>query len=153
MHLRVQTEYQLLNTLVNYGNIIKFCPSPLLSSVMRGCLESKRDIYNAGAKFTMIGVQFISFANTVDSLYAIKKLCFDHDAAVISLCELVRCLQCDWGYSMKEPFHEELAGHTRGQRLADSFKEVRQRALDLPKFGTSEGAANDDIQSIAKLVS
>lgn len=101
----------------------------------------------------MVGVQFLSFANTVDSLYAIKKLCFDHDSAVISLGQLVRCLQCDWGYNMKEPFHLELAGHTRGQRLSDSFKEVRQKALDLPKFGTSEGVEIDDIQSIARLVS
>lgn len=151
-HLRVQTVYQLFNTIVNYGNIETFCPSPLLSSVIRGCLETKRDIYNAGAHYTILGVQFISFANVVDSLYAIKKLCFDHDSAVISLSGLVRCLKCDWGFKMQEPFLEELAGHTRGQRLSDSYQAVRQRALDLPKFGTSEGAENEDIQSIARLV-
>ena len=53
---------------------------------------------------------------------------------------------------MQEPFHEELAGHTRGQRLSDSYKELRQKALDLPKFGTSAGAENDEIKSIARLV-
>lgn len=151
-HLKVQTERQLFNTIVNYGNIAKVCPSPLLSAVVRGCLETKRDIYDAGAKFTIVGVQFISFSNTVDSLYAIKKLCFDHDSAVTSLAELVCCLKCDWGFSMKEPFHEPLVGHTRGERLSDAFKGIRESTLALPKFGTSAGAENDDIQGIARLV-
>lgn len=99
----------------------------------------------------MIGVQFISFANTVDALYAIKRLCFDHDSAVFSLSEMVRCLKCDWGYNMQEPFHDELAGSTRGQRLSDTYKEARERAMLLPKFGTSEGAENPDIQDITRL--
>lgn len=52
---------------------------------------------------------------------------------------------------MQEPFHDELAGSTRGQRLSDTFKEVRERALLLPKFGTSGGAENEDIQKITRL--
>lgn len=148
LHLRVRTEYNIFGLLLNYGNIVEFCPSPLLSSVIRGCQETKRDIYDGGANYTMIGVQFISFANTVDALYAIKRLCFDHDSAVFSLSEMVRCLKCDWGYNMQEPFHDELAGSTRGQRLSDTYKEARERAMLLPKFGTSEGAENPDIQDI-----
>ena len=152
LHLRVRTEYSIFLLLINYGNIVEYCPSPLLSSLIRGCLETKRDIYDGGANHTLIGVQFISFANTVDSLYAIKRLCFDHDSAVISLAELVRCLKCDWGYNMQEPFHDAVAGTTRGQRLSDTYMEVRERALALPKFGTSAGAENKDIQNITRLV-
>ena len=148
----MRTEYSIFLLLLNYGNIVEYCPSPLLSSLIRGCLETKRDIYDGGANHTLIGVQFISFANTVDSLYAIKRLCFDHDSAVISLAELVRCLKCDWGYNMQEPFHDELAGATRGKRLSDTYMEVRERALNLPKFGTSAGAENKDIQNITRLV-
>lgn len=147
----MRTEYNIFCLLLNYGNLVEFCPSPLLSSVIRGCQETKRDIYDGGANYTMIGVQFISFANTVDALYAIKKLCFDHDSAVFSLSEMVRCLKCDWGYNIQEPFHDQLAGSTRGQRLSDTYKEARERALLLPKFGTEEGAENADIKSITRL--
>ena len=150
LHLRVRTEYNIFLLLINYGNIVEFCPSPLLSSVIRGCLETKRDIYNGGANYALIGVQFITFANTVDAFYAIKRLCFDHDSAVISLSEMVRCLKCDWGFNMQEPFHDDLAGNTRGQRLSDTYKEVRERALLLPKFGTAEAAENVDIQNITR---
>ena len=51
---------------------------------------------------------------------------------------------------MQEPFHDELAGNTRGQRLSDTYKEVRERALLLPKFGTAEAAENADIQNITR---
>lgn len=148
LHLNVRTGYTLFLLLLNYDNIVQYSPSPLLSPLIRGCVETKRDIYNGGANHTLIGVQFISFANTVDALYAIKRLCFDHDSAVISLAELVRCLKCDWGYNMQEPFHDEIAGATRGQRLSDTYKAVRERAINLPKFGTSAGAENKDIQEI-----
>lgn len=150
LHLKVRTEYNIFLLLLGYGNVVEFCPSPLLSSLIRGCLETKRDIYNGGANYTLIGVQFITLSNTIDALYAIKKLCFDHDSAVISLSELVRCLKCDWGHNMQEPFQDELAGATRGQRLSETYKEVRERALNLPKFGTSEGAENEDIKKIAR---
>ena len=53
---------------------------------------------------------------------------------------------------MQEPFHDELAGATRGKRLSDTYMEVRERALNLPKFGTSAGAENKDIQNITRLV-
>ena len=148
--MRVRTEYIIFLLLLNYGNIVEFCPSPLLSSVIRGCQETKRDIYNGGANYTLIGVQFITFANTVDALYAVKRLCFDHDSAVIPLSEMVRCLKCDWGFNMQEPFHDDHAGATRGQRLSDTYKEVRERALMLPKCGTAEGAEIEDIQNITR---
>ena len=147
-HLNVRTGYSLFLLLLNYDNIVQYSPSPLLSPLIRGCLETQRDIYNGGANHTLIGVQFISFSNTVDALYTIKKLCFDHDSALISLAELVRCLKCDWGYNMQEPFHDEISGTTRGQRLSDTYKAVRETAINLPKFGTSAGAENEDIQEI-----
>ena len=149
----MRTGYTIFLLLLNYDNIVQYSPSPLLSPLIRGCVETKRDIYNGGANHTLIGVQFISFANTVDALYAIKRLCFDHDSAMVSLAEMVNCLKCDWGYNMQEPFHDEIAGNTRGQRLSDTYKEVRERALNLPKFGTSAGAENKDVQEITRLVS
>ena len=51
---------------------------------------------------------------------------------------------------MQEPFHDEIAGKTRGQRLSDTYKAVRETAINLPKFGTSAGAENEDIQEIAR---
>lgn len=152
LHLKVRTEYNLLLLLGNFGNIVEFCPSPLLSSLIRGCLETKRDLYNGGANYTLVGVQFISFSNTVDALYAIKRLCFDSQSATVSLSDLVACLKCDWGYNLQEPFHNDVGGATRGHVMYYSFNELRQKALSFPKFGTSEGASNKDIQYIAGYV-
>ena len=124
------------------------CPSPLLSTLILDCLAARRDITNGGARYPIIGVQFIALSNTVDALYAIKKLCFDHDTSVLSLADMVQCLKCDWGNRMQEPWHDELAGPTHGQRLSDFYKDVREKALRLPKFGTDDAADNKDIQEI-----
>ena len=71
---------------------------------------------------------------------------------MISLADLVSCLKCDWGHNMQEPFHDELAGPVHGQRLSDFYKDVREKALQLPKFGTDEAVHNKDIQDITRLV-
>ena len=50
-------------------------PAPLISAFMKGCLENKRDITEGGAIYDCEGILFMtSIANTVDSLYVIKKL-------------------------------------------------------------------------------
>ena len=53
-------------------------PAPLISAFMKGCLENKRDITEGGAIYDCEGILFMtSIANTVDSLYVIKKLIFE----------------------------------------------------------------------------
>lgn len=122
-------------TLENYGNLWKICPSPMLSSMIEGCVESGRDLTNGGAKYHIIAPMFVGMATTIDSLYAIKELVFG-PTAVCSLPELLDCLMNDWGYDMQEPMQSSLEGQTRLDVQAKQYKQWRERALNLPKFGT-----------------
>ena len=56
----------------------KYLPAPLISTFMQGCLESKKDISKGGAIYDCEGILFMtSIANTIDSLYVVKKLVFE----------------------------------------------------------------------------
>ena len=100
----------------------------------------------------MIAVMYISFSSTVDSLYAIKRLCFDQDNAMISLAEMVDCLKNDWGYDIHEPTYDKVDGEVRKNRKGEFYKQVREQALQFPKFGTAEAASNPKIAEIANFV-
>ena len=63
-------------------------PSPFISAFMQGCLKNKKDVTQGGAKYDAEGILIMnSIANTVDSLYVIKKLVFEQKK--FSLKELV----------------------------------------------------------------
>ena len=66
----------------------KYLPAPLISAFMQGCLENKKDIAEGGAIYDCEGILFMtSIANTIDSLYVIKKLVFEQKK--FSLRELI----------------------------------------------------------------
>jgi pyruvate formate-lyase/glycerol dehydratase family glycyl radical enzyme len=52
-------------------------PSPLLSSVVDGCLEKGLDVTAGGARYNLSGIQAIQCANIADSLAALKTLVYD----------------------------------------------------------------------------
>lgn len=81
----------------------------------------------------------IGVANTIDSLYAIKKLVFDPESARVTLPELVRCLICDWGYNMIEPYQDKSLGPANAAANAVRYQELRQVALELPKWASGDG--------------
>jgi Dyp-type peroxidase family len=125
-------------TLINYGNLNRVCPDPLLSAMIEGCLESGRDLTNGGTLFHIVAPMFVGLATTIDSLHAIKKLVFDEETAVTTLPELLNCLCNDWGYNMQEPFMSTLAGPLRAAEQAARYQELRLKALALPRFGTGD---------------
>jgi formate C-acetyltransferase len=51
-------------------------PTPLLSALFEGPMESGRDLINGGARYNSSGATHIGFADTVDSLNAIEKTVF-----------------------------------------------------------------------------
>ncbi|KAF2466088.1 dyp-type peroxidase family protein [Lindgomyces ingoldianus] len=138
--LTVSFYYTLLG---QYGNLATVCPSPLLSTLIKGCIEKGRDHTNGGPKFHIIAPLCVGMSNTIDSLYAIKKLVYDHDSAMVTLPELVNCLVNDWGYNMQEPFQDQ-----QTLDIADSaerglrFQELRLIALALPKWGSGNSEVN-----------
>jgi pyruvate-formate lyase len=53
-------------------------PAPFISAFIDGCLENKKDITEGGAIYDCEGILFMtSIANSIDSLYVIKKLIFE----------------------------------------------------------------------------
>lgn len=51
-------------------------PQPLVSALVEGCLERGTDVKTGGGRYNLTGMNFIGFANIVDSLAAIKHLVF-----------------------------------------------------------------------------
>lgn len=85
--------------MVEGSNIVEighrdFAPTPFLSCFVDSCLEKGIDVSAGGAKYNFSGVQGIGSANLGDSLYAIKKFCFEEKR--MSLSELLEILKADW---------------------------------------------------------
>ncbi len=63
-------------------------PVPLLSALVDGAIESRRDMTAGGAKFRTFGMLAESAAHTIDSLTAIRQVIFEDRAATVEqLCE------------------------------------------------------------------
>lgn len=103
----------------------RFEPTPYLSCLVEGCVESGRDVTAGGAEHNYITVEGISFATAVDSLLAVKTLVFDEKR--ITMKELTQALR------------DNYEGHER----------VRQMVMNrAPKYGTD----NDEADALAAAV-
>ncbi len=92
-------------------------PTPYLSSIVGGCLESGRDVTAAGARHNFITVEGVAFATAVDSLLAVKALVFDEKR--LDMAELTRALKADF----------------------EGFEKVRRMLRNRPpKFGNDDEA-------------
>lgn len=128
-----------------YGNLSKVCPSPLLSCLIDGCLDKGRDLTSGGARYKLLAPLMNGISTAIDSLWAIRSLVFG-DEALFTLPELVKCLICDWGYDMKEPFCSVTGAEDRIAVERERFRHLRLYALRLPKFG--EG--NQEVDGFAR---
>ncbi|MFH2007999.1 MAG: pyruvate formate lyase family protein [bacterium] len=107
----------------------KIKPTPLLSALFTGPMESGRDVVHGGATFNSSGAAMIGLADVVDSLVAIKTLVFDDGS--LDLASLFAALAVDF------------AGHER----------LRQRILRrIPKFGQDHPAPPDMARRVMELV-
>ena len=59
-------------------------PTPLLSIIMRDCIENGMDVTGGGAKYNHTGLNATGMAHVVDSLAAIKELVFEKHAVTLS---------------------------------------------------------------------
>ena len=72
-------------------------PLPIFSSLFSDCLKNKRDFTNNGAKYINDNFMCVGFPNIVDSLMAIKTLCFDKKKYTLQ--ELLNAVRNNWsGY-------------------------------------------------------
>lgn len=124
----------------NYGSLANYCTSPLFSAFLSDTLESGRDMTDGGGRYHFVAPMLCGMADTIDSLQVIKRLVFDEKTARCSLPQLLRCLQCDWGNDMKAPFYTTSEGAARRDADSSYFKQLRQFALEIPKFGFDSDA-------------
>ncbi|MCP4546998.1 MAG: hypothetical protein GY835_11085 [bacterium] len=96
-------------------------PTPLLSSLFHGPMESGRDLIFGGAVYNSSGVTHIGFADVCDSINAIEDVCFSNNRMMhMPLADLVAAVDADFeGYD-------------------DLWHYVRNRA---PKYGTEHKVA------------
>ncbi|TAL35410.1 MAG: formate acetyltransferase [Spirochaetes bacterium] len=69
-------------------------PTPLLSSLIDGCIRKGRDVTKGGATYNSSGTAIIGLADVTDSLMVIKKLVFDEKK--ISFAELKKAVDTDF---------------------------------------------------------
>lgn len=102
----------------SYGNPWLICPSPMLSCLLEGCVDSGADMTNGGSRymqlhksnenvsiiiviiivhrFHTLTPMYAGFANTVNSLYNVKKMVYDENN--VSTLEMLRmALINNWG--------------------------------------------------------
>jgi len=80
-----RTVRRVVETIDN-RNVI--APVPLLSSLIEGAIESRKDMTAGGAKFRTFGMLAESAGHTIDSLAAIKTVIFDaKQASMSALCD------------------------------------------------------------------
>lgn len=94
-------------------------PAPFYSACLDGCLQSGQDYSAGGARYSPHGLPLTDAATFVDSLLAVKTLCYDSGRH--TLAELLQALRANW------------EGH----------EPLRQEALAVPHLGsgTPEGNA------------
>ncbi|SMD08091.1 formate C-acetyltransferase [Desulfocicer vacuolatum DSM 3385] len=61
----------------------RYCPAPLLSVLIEGCIEKGRDYYDGGPKYNTNYIQCCGIGTVTDSLSAIKTHVFDHGSVTM----------------------------------------------------------------------
>ncbi len=106
----------------------RFQPTPYLSLLVRGCVESGRDVTEGGAELSFTTLEGVTFATTVDSLLAVKYLVYDKKEC--SLPELIDALKHNW----------------------EGFAVLQNKALHRsPKYGRDDGEADEMARRVMEL--
>jgi formate C-acetyltransferase len=74
-------------------------PTPYLSLLVKGCIETGKDIVQGGEKLAFTTMEGVTFATTVDSLLAVKYLVYEKKECTLP--ELIQALKANWeGYEV-----------------------------------------------------
>jgi pyruvate-formate lyase len=131
-HVLLSCHNFLHGILSDYGSKEDVSPSPLLSSMINGCIDSGRDLAGGGARYHLFSPLMTGISTVADSLYVVKTLVFDQK--LFTLEELVSCLRCNWG---KTP---DVVGL---KILPERISAIRQLCISQPKFGHGEAAVDE----------
>jgi len=110
----------------------RFEPTPYVSALVDGCLQSGKDITAGGARYNFITVEGIALATAADSLAAVKKLVYDEGA--VAMDELVRALDANFeGY---EPLRQTLLN--KAPKYGNDETYADELARQISQFWTTE---------------
>ena len=130
-HILLGCHRYLNNLLALYGNKTAVAPSPLLSALIGGCVDSGRDLTAGGARYHLFSPLMTGISTAADSLFVIRELVFNQHK--FSLEELVSCLARNWGRNPIAP----------GRFVSPArMDEIRRLCMEQPKFG--QGSAGVD---------
>lgn len=122
-----------------------FAPTPFISVLIDGCLESGKDVTEGGAKYNFSGVQGIGEANLSDSLYALKKVVFEEKR--IRFNQLVEAMENNFGTEEQEELRIRLIN--KYEKYGNDVDEVddigaeilRHFAKELGKYTNVRGGS------------
>jgi pyruvate-formate lyase len=140
-HMQLGCHRWLKDLTTFYGNKEGIAPSPLLSALITGCLESGRDLTAGGAKYHLFSPLLVGISNAADSLYVIEHLVFERKA--FSLEELTTCLATDWGYRLLDRADGTKVPAFGRQVDPQRIAEIRSLCLAAPKFGTGQRVVDE----------
>lgn len=123
-HLLLGCHKFLHGILSAYGSKENVSPSPLLSAMINGCIDTGRDLAGGGSRYHLFSPLMTGISTATDSLYVIKKLVFNDN--LFSLEELVSCLRTNWGRNKE----------VVGLKISDErINDIRNLCISQPKFG------------------
>lgn len=93
-------------------------PAPFFSACLSDCLANRTDYTAGGGRYNPHGLPLGGFAHLIDSLLAIRKLCFE--GRHCSLAELLKAVRANW----------------------EGYEALRAKALDMPHFGDDTPGSN-----------
>jgi pyruvate formate-lyase/glycerol dehydratase family glycyl radical enzyme len=130
--LRAITELLIAANDIADAGRARFGPTPYVSALVDGCLESGRDITAGGARYNFVTVEGVALATAADSLAAVKKLVYDEGA--VTMGELVRALDTD--FEGHEPLRHMLLN--KAPKYGNDDAEADELARQISQFWTTE---------------
>jgi pyruvate formate-lyase/glycerol dehydratase family glycyl radical enzyme len=91
-------------------------PTPLASSLSKGCMASGKDVNEGGATLNSAGIQAVGITDVADSLHAIDEVAFKR--RLYSVNDVIAAMEHDFA--------------------GDYYREIREALLAVPKFGQDE---------------
>ncbi|HEX2122274.1 MAG TPA: pyruvate formate lyase family protein, partial [Thermoanaerobaculia bacterium] len=131
-HIEVGCHRYLSGLIGTYGVKADYCPSPLLSAFIDGCVESGRDFTAGGARYHLFSPLMTGISTAADSLWVIKHCVFDEQR--FTLDELVQCLKTNWGNET-----EYVGASIAPDRVAEIYALVKQQK----KFGQGHAEVDE----------
>jgi formate C-acetyltransferase len=131
---QLKTIMELLITANNIADAgrARFGPTPYVSALVEGCLESGKDITAGGALYNFITIEGIALATAADSLTAIKKLVYDEGS--VEMDQLLQAL--DNNFEGYESLRRTLIN--KAPKYGNDDPEADEIARQISQFWTRE---------------